>query len=125
MCVNRGKYRQGGDGHTLYHKDVPDEKLVPLDAHHITDRNDMPNGGYVKENSISLCDDDCHLLAEVYHQTGIPHPGYSPTDLYTKIGVSFDEAYRASLLDLLTCWEMLAKGLGCCYNTGAPADLPH
>ena len=23
-----------------------------LDAHHITDRNEMPNGGYVKENGI-------------------------------------------------------------------------
>jgi len=26
-----------------------------LDAHHITDRHDMPNGGYVKENGITLC----------------------------------------------------------------------
>ena len=26
-----------------------------LDAHHITDRNYMPNGGYVVENGITLC----------------------------------------------------------------------
>ena len=26
-----------------------------LDAHHITDRHLMPNGGYIKENGISLC----------------------------------------------------------------------
>ena len=37
---------------------------VPLDAHHITDRSLMPNGGYVKENGISLCE-SCHLKAEV------------------------------------------------------------
>jgi 5-methylcytosine-specific restriction endonuclease McrA len=26
-----------------------------LDAHHIIDRNELPNGGYVVENGISLC----------------------------------------------------------------------
>jgi len=33
------------------------------DAHHITNRNEMPNGGYVKENGISLCH-ACHIQAE-------------------------------------------------------------
>lgn len=56
----------------------------------------MPNGGYVKENGISLCDGGCHALAEVYHRTGTPHPGFSPTDLYAKIGSSCEKAYRAS-----------------------------
>ncbi len=98
MCGKLGKDRQGGDGHKMYHEDVPDEKLVDLDAHHITDRNAMPNGGYVKENGIALCDDGCHRLAEVYHQTGTSHPDFSPADLYRKIGSTFDEAHRASLL---------------------------
>lgn len=26
-----------------------------LDSHHITDRNEMPNGGYVKENGVTVC----------------------------------------------------------------------
>jgi 5-methylcytosine-specific restriction endonuclease McrA len=98
VCGKPGQDRQGGDGHKVYHKSVPAEKLVLLDAHHITDRNEMPNGGYVKENGISLCDDGCHLLAEVYHKTGTAHPGFSPEDLYARIGTSFEEAYRASLM---------------------------
>lgn len=36
--------------------------LDAVDAHHITDRNDMPNGGYVKENGISLCNKHHELL---------------------------------------------------------------
>jgi len=47
--------------------------------------NEANGGGVVKENGISLCDDGCHLLVKVYHQTGTPHPGYSPTDLYAKL----------------------------------------
>ncbi len=27
-----------------------------LDAHHITSRNNMPNGGYIVSNGITLCD---------------------------------------------------------------------
>lgn len=97
LYVYPRKDRQGGGGHKVYHNGVPDQKLVPLDAHHITDRNDLPNGGYVEENGITLCDDGCHLLAEVYHQTGTPHPGFSPKDLYARIGKSYEEAYQASL----------------------------
>ena len=42
---------------------------VKLDAHHITNRKQMPNGGYVKENGISLCDrqDGCHWKAEQFN----------------------------------------------------------
>jgi len=38
-----------------------------VDAHHITDRHELPNGGYVLENGISLCA-PCHVLAECPHQ---------------------------------------------------------
>jgi 5-methylcytosine-specific restriction endonuclease McrA len=67
----------------------------PLDAHHITDRNQMPNGGYVKENGIALCP-GCHEKAEVFHNTGTALPGWSPEDLYKKIASSHTVATRAS-----------------------------
>lgn len=66
-----------------------------LDAHHITDRNLMPNGGYVKENGISLCA-ECHQKAEVFHSTGTPVEGYSVEDLYIKINSSYELAVKAS-----------------------------
>ena len=97
VCGKPGKDRQGGDGHKAFHTGISDERLALLDAHHITDRNDMPNGGYVEENGISLCCDGCHILAEVYHQTGTAHPGFSPADLYAKISSSYEDAHRASL----------------------------
>jgi predicted restriction endonuclease len=73
-------------------------KEVKLDAHHITDRHDMPNGGYVAENGISLCDcaQGCHWKAEHHHATGKAYPGYSPEDLYTKIGSDLEKAWEAS-----------------------------
>ena len=56
-----------------------------LDAHHISDRNYVPNGGYVMENGISLCV-ECHIMAEQFHSTGSAFVGYSPDDLYKAIG---------------------------------------
>ena len=67
----------------------------PLDAHHVIDRHDMPNGGYVPENGISLCS-TCHRRAEEWHETGIPSPGYSPEDLLERIGSSIDAAIEAA-----------------------------
>jgi 5-methylcytosine-specific restriction endonuclease McrA len=66
-----------------------------LDAHHITDRNLLPNGGYVKENGISLCP-ECHQKAEVFHSTGKAVEGYSVEDLYKKINSSYEKAVEAS-----------------------------
>lgn len=62
-----------------------------LDAHHITDRNEMPNGGYVKENGISLCP-ECHIKAEHFHSTGEALPGFSPDELYKLIGSNVELA---------------------------------
>ena len=86
----------GRRGHREYHAGIAEAGLVPLDAHHITDRNELPNGGCVAENGISLCETGCHLLAEVFHRTGTAHPGFSPADLYERIGSSRDAAERAS-----------------------------
>jgi len=58
-----------------------------LDAHHITNRNDMPNGGYVKENGVTLCPKH-HYDAE----TGL----ISAEMLYQKIGSSYEKAVKAS-----------------------------
>jgi len=66
-----------------------------LDAHHITDRNEMPNGGYVKENGITLCTIH-HQLAELFHSTGEAAPGFAPEDLYKKIYSSHAKAVEAS-----------------------------
>lgn len=76
-------------------KSSPEKAEEELDAHHITDRNEMPNGGYVKENGVSLCA-PCHIKAEIFHSTGVAHPGYSPEDLYVKIGSTKERAVVAS-----------------------------
>ena len=66
-----------------------------FDAHHITDRNEMPNGGYALENGITLCS-ECHIKAETEHSTGIPVDGYSKEELYKLINSSYNIAYEAS-----------------------------
>ena len=67
-----------------------------LDAHHITNRNDMPNGGYVLQNGISLCKDKCHLLAEEDLENVMKHPGFSKEDLYRAIKSSYEQAVAPS-----------------------------
>lgn len=63
-----------------------------LDAHHITDRHDMPFGGYVLENGITLCkiSKNCHLKAE-NRETG-----YEPETLYKLIRSSLNKAIEQS-----------------------------
>lgn len=67
-----------------------------LDAHHITDRNLMPNGGYVRENGITLCPEH-HMMAEEFHisdgKTWVE--GMHPGDLYLKINSSYELAVKA------------------------------
>ena len=73
---------------------------VKLDAHHITNREAMPNGGYVVENGISLCDCDggCHMKAEQYYISGGQQwpDGFHPNDLYAAINSSHEKAIKAS-----------------------------
>ena len=68
-----------------------------LDAHHIVDRHDMPNGGYVAANGITLCPDH-HMMAEKFHISGGTEweSGMHPNDLYNKIGSSYEIALAAS-----------------------------
>jgi len=85
------------DNYTCVTCGVSESDIAKLDAHHITDRNEMPNGGYVVENGISLCP-DCHLKAEVYHQSGgwDWEKGFHPNSLYYLIGSTPEEAAVAS-----------------------------
>lgn len=66
-----------------------------LDAHHITDRNEMPNGGYVLENGITVCSEH-HILCEKFHiSNGLEwEPGFHPNDLYKKIKSSKELAIK-------------------------------
>jgi predicted restriction endonuclease len=66
-----------------------------LDAHHITDRNAIPNGGYVVENGISLCP-RCHELAEDFHRGKTCQQGFHPDELYATIGSDRASAESAS-----------------------------
>lgn len=100
-CGIKGKDRQGGDEHLRYH---PDDSVVPLDAHHITNRNDMPNGGYTKANGITVCD-ECHHKAEAWLQNGVGDPGFAPEDLYLLI-----ESSSQTAIDLSTNVKSGAAG---------------
>lgn len=75
---------------------VPNENEQKLDAHHIINRENIINQGYVAENGVSLCE-QCHIKAEEYYKTGIPIDGYSPEELYDLIDSSYEKAYEASL----------------------------
>lgn len=70
-----------------------------FDAHHITDRSEMPNGGYVKENGITVCKDNCHMKCEKYHISGGKEweENLHPNDLYNIIGSTYKIAYEKSL----------------------------
>lgn len=98
--LHRTNFREGvfrRDGHKCVMCGVP-AKTHKLDAHHVVDRHDMPNGGYVLENGITLCDQPggCHEKAESFHR-GIEAPeGFHPNDLYAKIGSDYDRAFAAS-----------------------------
>jgi hypothetical protein len=96
MCGKSSRDRQGGDWHVRYHTHHTEESLVPLDTQHVTDRAEMSYTGYAPENGVALRDDGCHRLAEVFHSTGTPHPGFAPADLYARIGSSHEAAVRAS-----------------------------
>lgn len=76
-----------------------DPSLGRINAHHITDRREFPNGGYVAENGVTVCDgqDSCHWRCEAYHRTGgtAPEPGLAPSDLYAKIGSDITRALAA------------------------------
>lgn len=68
----------------------PKEDFSDMDAHHITDRNKIINGGYVPENGITVCKDPCHLKVEKFHISGGKEweENLHPKDLYKLINSS-------------------------------------
>lgn len=86
------------DGYTCVACGFEDPEAEHLDARHIIDRNEMPNGGYVAENGISLCP-ECHRKAEVWHASDKMHcrKGYHPLSLFYRIDSSPEQARQASL----------------------------
>ena len=93
----RDKYTCRGCGRK-FSIDTAEENL---DAHHITPRELMAEGGYVKENGISLCKfgvdgiSSCHEKAEAYLHGDLIEE-FSPKELYNKIGSSYELAVKAS-----------------------------
>lgn len=76
---------------------VKSNDIYFFDSHHITDRSEMPNGGYVKENGITVCD-KCHIKCEKYHiSNGEEYEeGLHPDDLYSMINSSKEIAIKES-----------------------------
>lgn len=71
---------------------------VKLDAHHITDRSLMPNGGYVLENGITLCE-PCHKKAECYDSdNAFANKNFDPKTLYDLIGSTYELAVKKSTI---------------------------
>lgn len=87
----------------VFHRDnhrcvICGARNVPLDAHHIHPREDMPNGGYVAANGITLCDteDGCHAKAEAVLQGRAEDPRFAPSALFDLIGSNFEHAQAMS-----------------------------
>ena len=74
------------------------KRAEDLDAHHITDRHEMPNGGYTILNCITVCKGDCHRKVEVFHISGGKRweQWLHPDDLYKMIGSSYEQAFLDS-----------------------------
>lgn len=72
-------------------------ELGRINAHHITDRHEFPNGGYVPENGVTVCEGACHMACEEFHRSGGTRSaeGLSPSDLYGKVGSTFTQALAA------------------------------
>lgn len=94
-CGVLGLDRQGGDEWKKYHPKARKEDLVDLDSHHIIERTLIENGGYVKENGISVCT-ECHLKCEEYWVTGKAVLGYSIEELFALIGSSEEMAHEVA-----------------------------
>lgn len=68
-----------------------------IEAHHITDRELMPGGGYVKENGITLCHQHVEL-AEAHRTSGEEGAAseLAPAKLYNRVGSNYAKALKAS-----------------------------
>lgn len=67
--------------------DIHESAVPGLEVHHITNRNLMPNGGYVLENGITVCPEH-HVVLEAGMM--------SEQAQYQLIGSSYEKALDAS-----------------------------
>lgn len=68
-----------------------------IEAHHITDRELMPGGGYVKENGITLCQEHIEMAEHQRLGDGVEgEEAFAPSKLYLKIGSNHGKALKAS-----------------------------
>lgn len=96
----------------------PEQADHELAAHHITPRQEMPNGGYVQENGVTLCDPSkagkplahgclykAEMVLQIFSVTGDyqkkrtehePFAKFTPSALYEAIGSSHEAAVRAA-----------------------------
>jgi hypothetical protein len=79
---------------------------VEFDAHHITNRKQMPHGGYVKENGITVCL-PCHERVEAAWNFAEENPDVTagslllhPGNLYRLVGSNRGHAEKASRREL-------------------------
>ena len=77
-----------------------DLSLGRMNAHHIVDRHEFPDGGYVAENGVTVCDGaagSCHMQREEFHISGGTRWShrFHPEDLYRLIGSSLEDALVA------------------------------
>lgn len=76
-----------------------DPALFRMCLHPILDRTQMPGGGQVPENHITVCSGECLERCEEFHLSGGARweQGLHPDDLFGSIGTSLEEAIRASI----------------------------
>lgn len=68
---------------------------APLEAHHIINRNNLPNQGMTKWNIINLCS-SCHQKAEAFLNSAIIDTKYSPNNLFRIIKSTPEKALKES-----------------------------
>ncbi len=81
----------------------PERATEDLDSHHITNRSELSNGGYIAENGISLCKggpESCHVKAEMWLNGSGQPEDFSPDQLYQRIDSSREKAESASEREL-------------------------
>ena len=116
--IIRKKFRDDAlkrDGYKCKMCGLQPKNISDLDVHHIFDRTLMPNGGYVKENGISLCS-ECHIKAESTHK-GEPIPERFTRKIKVNKAVKgfykwwlLNEHERTYPLRILDRWHMCDPG---------------
>lgn len=102
MAKDGKKQNRGAEGAAVFardhHRCVICGSEGPLDAHHVTPRKQLPAGGYVAANGVTLCDrpGGCHAQAEHCLENDHDNAVYGPVALYRRIGSSPEQTRAES-----------------------------